>query len=124
MRRRVETASGSPTSHEMLSSSGDLSKRLYAPHVASNKQKLRRLQDVMSLALGVAAGAMALESMYGFGFFLIGITAVNAFFYGICCAGTAGAFYTSPMWEIFVEGVGSSVAGYIMMWCLTYTLVK
>lgn len=97
---------------------------LYGPNVASNKQKLQRLQDIISLALGAAAGIVGLESLHGFLFFLVGITLTNATFYLVCCQGDAGAFFAAPYREIFVEGLSSSLAGYVMTWCLLFALVK
>lgn len=78
----------------------------------------------MSLALGVGAGVLGLESLSGFLFFLVTFSMSNLSFFFLCCEGKPEDFFNNPMREIFVDGITSSVAGYVMMWCLTYALVK
>lgn len=99
-------------------------KSLYKPNVDFNKQQLQRLQDITCLALGVAAGALGLESLAGVALYLVGMTVSNLSFYVLCCEGKPELFFAAPLREIFVDQVPSGVAGYVMMWCLTYALVK
>ncbi|SGZ56966.1 CIC11C00000003653 [Sungouiella intermedia] len=96
----------------------------FPPNILANKQKLQRLQDVMSLALGVGAGVLCLESLNGFFFFLVTFSLSNLSFFLLCCEGKPESFFQNPWKEIFLDGISSSLAGYVMMWCLTYALVK
>lgn len=96
----------------------------FPPNIVANKQRLQRLQDVMSLALGVGAGVLCLESVVGFLFFLVAFSLSNLSFYLLCCEGKPSDFFKNPLSEIFLDGIASSLAGYVMMWCLTYALVK
>lgn len=97
---------------------------LFEPNVAANKKKLQQVQDVMSLALGVGAGILGLESLYGFLFFLIGFSLSNLGFFIECCKGESELFFTNPIRQVFVDGIFSGLSGYVMMWCLTYALVN
>ncbi|KAI5965755.1 uncharacterized protein KGF55_001118 [Candida pseudojiufengensis] len=97
----------------------------YSPfNITINKQKLQHIHDVSSLVLGIVAGIMTLESIYGFLFFLIGNFVTNIVFYVICTQGNSHKFFRNPIQEIFIEGIPTDIAGYIMMWCLIYALVK
>ncbi|EAZ63949.1 hypothetical protein PICST_52049 [Scheffersomyces stipitis CBS 6054] len=96
----------------------------YTPSIESNKQKLQHVHDIASLVLGVGSGVLTLESAYGFIFYVVGITLTNLLFYLICCEGQPHKFFKKPVQEVFLDGVLTNVAGYIMMWCLVYALVK
>lgn len=93
-------------------------------NIASNKQKLQKLQDVMSLSSGIAAGALGLESYYGFVFFLLVGLASNLSFLIICCEGAPKKHFIYSTREVMADGILMNFAGYLMMWCLTYALVK
>lgn len=97
---------------------------LYGPNVDANKRKLQHVHDVMSLVLGAGAGVLTLESAWGFLMYLAGLTATNGVFYLYVCEGRAGGFFQQPLKEIFVDGMLSNLAGFVMMWCLVYALVK
>lgn len=113
-------------SHHMslYPSSQAVDQRYSLSSITSNKQKLQRLQDVMSLSLGIAAGVLGLESLGGFAFYLVGIIASDLSFLAICCQNSPGNFFVSPVKEVILEGLFTSLAGYVMMWCMTYALVK
>lgn len=96
----------------------------YISSIEANKKKLQHVHDIMALALGVGAGVLTLESVYGFLFYIIGFTITNLTFYQICCEGKAIEFFRKPLHEIFVDGIASNVAGFLMMWCLVFALVK
>lgn len=96
----------------------------FEANVVANKQKLQRVQDVMSLALGVSAGILGLESGYGFLFFVVGFSLSNVAFLLECCKGESALFFTSPFRLIFLDGFFGGLSGYVMMWCLTYALVN
>ncbi|GEQ66880.1 hypothetical protein JCM33374_g543 [Metschnikowia sp. JCM 33374] len=92
--------------------------------IAANKYKLQKFHDVMSLSLGVAAGVLGLESFQGFAFYFIGILASDLSFFVICCRSSPKDFFISPVKEVVLDGLFTNLAGYVMMWCLTYALVK
>lgn len=96
----------------------------YTPNIEANKKKLQHIHDIMSLALGMGAGILTLESLYGFSFYLIGISITNLIFYIACCEGKPEEYFRSPLHEIFIKGLTSNAAGYVMMWCLVFALVK
>lgn len=96
----------------------------YAPSIDANRKKLQQVQDVVSLALGVAAGILTLELVGGFVLYAIGFTLANTAFWAYCCGTKGEQFFQKPVNEIFVQGVASSVPGYVMMWCLVSALVK
>lgn len=97
---------------------------LYKPHVEFNKQQLQKQQDVMCLALGLGAGVLGLESLAGVGFYLVGFSLANLSFYLLCCEGKPEFFFLSPLKNIFLDPIPSGIAGYVMMWCLTFALMK
>ena len=96
----------------------------YQPSIEANKQKLQHMHDVASLALGVGSGILTLESLNGFIFYLVGITATNLLFYIICGESKPSKYFKSPIQEVFLNGIFSNLSGFIMMWCLVYALVK
>ncbi|EGV63448.1 hypothetical protein PSN45_004267 [Yamadazyma tenuis] len=96
----------------------------YGPSVEKNRTKLQYVHHVMCLSLGVAAGVLSLESFMGFVFYAAGMTATNLGFVAVCCHGKPRQFFRFPLQEVFWDGIQSNIAGYIMMWCLVYALVK
>lgn len=96
----------------------------YGPSVELNKKKLQYVHDVMCLWLGVGAGILSLESLYGFIFYLAGMTVTNVGFILVCCEGKPKQFFRQPIKQVFVDGIQGNIAGYIMMWCLVYALVQ
>lgn len=101
-----------------------MEKIYFQSNVASNRQKLQHVQDVMSLAIGIGAGVLGLESLSGFIFFLMSFSLCNFSFYFFCCEKNESLFFCNPLKEIFLDGIPKTLAGFIMMWCLTYALVK
>lgn len=95
----------------------------YGPNVEFNKKKLLYIQDVMCLCLGVCAGTLSLESLYGFMLFFAGMIITNIGFIVVCCEGPVQEYFRKPMKEVVFSGM-PNVAGYVMMWCLVYALVK
>ena len=99
--------------------------KLYSQaNIDTNVQKLQHVHDVTSLVLGVVAGIMTLESLYGFAVYIIGILITNLAFYIICGEKQANKFFKKPIQEIFVNGLLNNTPGFIMLWCLVYALVK
>lgn len=96
----------------------------YGQSIDINKKKLQHIHDILSLVLGIGSGILTLESISGFLFYIIGFTLTNLAFYTVCCQGQPKTFFKNPIKEIFIDGVFSNIAGYIMMWCLVYALVK
>lgn len=96
----------------------------YGPNVEVNKKKLQYVHDMMCLWLGVGAGILSLESVHGFMFYILGMTIVNLGFIVVCCESHPYRFFRDPLKQIFVDGLQGNIAGYIMMWCLVYALVK
>lgn len=95
----------------------------YGPHVERNKKKLQYVDNVMCLSLGVAAGTLSIETMYGFLLYGVGMVVTNVGFVVMCCEGDPGKYFRNPVQEVFVQGL-SNVAGFIMTWCLVYALVQ
>ncbi|CAH6722385.1 ER membrane protein complex subunit 6 [[Candida] jaroonii] len=102
----------------------DKSIKFYGPNVESNKKNLQYIHDVMCLSLGVGAGVLSLESLYGFLFYIVGMTLTNVGFIIVCCEGKPKEFYRNPLQQIFLDGLQGNIAGFVMMWCLVYALVK
>lgn len=96
----------------------------YIASIEANKKKLQLVHDILCLALGVGAGVLTLESLSGFLFYIIGFSATNLAFYQFCCQGKAKEYFRKPVQEIFIDGIASNVAGFLMMWCLVFALVK
>lgn len=96
----------------------------YQHNINANKLKLQKVQHILCLVLGIGSGILTLESLPGFLFYFGGITLCNAAFYFVCCEGKPKLFFTNVVQEVFFDGLFQNIAGYIMMWCLTYTLVK
>lgn len=96
----------------------------FGPNISTNKQKLQRIQDILALSLGAAAGIIGLESMWGFLFYILGITLGNIFFFLICSGTSSESYFQSPFKEVLLDGMLSSISGFVMVWCLVYALVK
>lgn len=96
----------------------------YGPNVEVNRKKLQYVHDVMCLWLGVGAGILSLESIYGFLFYVVGMSLTNIGFILVCCEGAPKTFFRDPIKQVFLDGLLGNIAGYIMMWCLVYALVK
>lgn len=96
---------------------------IYDANVQSNFLKLQRVNDVMALALGTSAGIIRLEALYGFLFYGLGLLITNTVFLVVCCEGKARTFFRTPVKDIFVNPLALNIAGFVMMWCLTYALV-
>lgn len=99
----------------------------FLPNIEENKRKLGSVQDITSLSLGVGAGIIAPDPIYGFLLYVIGYTLSNLSFYVICSKGIegkAGEFFKNPIREIFIENLLHNIPEFIMMWCLIYALVK
>lgn len=96
----------------------------YRKSIEANSKKLQHVHDIMSLALGVAAGVLSLESLYGFMFYGVGLTITNVVFYVVCCHNQPKSYFRDPVQEIFVSSLSNNVAGFVMAWCLVYALVK
>ncbi|CCE81858.1 Piso0_002535 [Millerozyma farinosa CBS 7064] len=96
----------------------------YIPNIESNKKDLQYVHDVTSLTLGIGSGILTLESYKGFLLYIFGYTAVNLIFYFVCCNKKAASFFRKPFHEIFLEDILSDMPGFVMMWCLTYALVR
>lgn len=97
---------------------------LYTPNIDANRKKLQHVHDVVSLTLGVVAGVLALESLHGFLFYVAGLTVVNTVFVAVACEGQVARFFPNSWYDVFVTGISTNLAGYVMMWCLVYALVK
>lgn len=100
-----------------------IDEKLYLPNINFNVRKLQRFQDVISLSLGIAAGAMGYESFDGLAFYSAGLMIAYLSFFVVCCRSQPHMFFVSPGKEA-VNGYLTSLAGFVMMWCLTYALVK
>ncbi|ODQ80670.1 hypothetical protein BABINDRAFT_12801 [Babjeviella inositovora NRRL Y-12698] len=95
----------------------------YGPWIQLNQKSLQHIHDIASLGLGTAAGILRLESLWGFALFLGGMTAVNGCIWFLLTEGKPGQYFENPQQLIFLNGLGSGVAGYAMMWCLVSALV-
>lgn len=89
-------------------------------------QSLQYIRDVSSLTFGTCAGIMKLESLYGFGFFLVTYLITGLLFYIIFAGGAkeANKFYESPISTIFIGDIGTYLASFTMMWCLLSAFVS
>lgn len=96
--------------------------KVYPTSVQSNLAKLTKVNDVASLVNGAACGILQLEGVTGFAYYVASYLAVNVLFVIICCQSTPTKFFESS--KVFLDGVVSNLAGFIMMWCLTGALVK
>ncbi|SGZ57454.1 CIC11C00000004494 [Sungouiella intermedia] len=84
----------------------------FPPNILANKQKLQRLQDVMSLALGVGAGVLCLESFNGFFFFLVTFSLSNLSFFYFVVRGSQRASFK-------IRGKRSSLTVLVPVWLAT-----
>lgn len=96
----------------------------FEPNTVINKQKLQYVQDVSTLALGIGAGILGLESLYGVLFFITGFSLCNYAFFVMCCRSQPSVFFKNSTREIFLDGVVPAAPGYIMMWCLVHALIN
>ena len=97
---------------------------LYAPNVEYNKKQLQNQHDVMCLALGFSAGVLGLESHAGIALYVAGSVLITFSFDVVCCGRQPKLFFVSPVREIYVNTLWSGAAGFVIMWCLSYTLVN
>lgn len=101
-----------------------MEKAYFGPNIVTNKQKLQRIQDILALSLGAGAGIIGLESLWGFIFYVLGISLGNLSFYVVCLKGEPTNFFENPLKEIYFDSLFSSISGYVMTWCLVSALMK
>lgn len=92
-------------------------------YVVRNKKTLLRVQDSTTLALGIGAGILQLESFKGFGMFIVGYLSVAIIFVTWICGLQPGRYYQSPINDILIESFVRELTGYVMAWTFSYALI-
>jgi hypothetical protein len=78
---------------------------------------------VSSLAIGVGAGILHLESYYGFLFYAIASTIVSILLYTVSSTGNPGRYFVYPVKQLFVDDIFAGLSSFLLMWTLFYELV-
>lgn len=88
----------------------------------NNVSQITTIRHTLALASGLAAGALRLESLDGFIFFVVIslITSMILFF----AVGSANMYFTSPYKSLFFDAVVPSFPGYVLAWSVVYSLVE
>ncbi|KAG5367222.1 ER membrane protein complex subunit 6 [Yarrowia sp. B02] len=91
--------------------------------IAENAKSVQYVRSVSSLAIGVGAGILHLESYYGFLFYVIASTVVSVLLYTVSSTGNPGRYFVHPLKQLFVDDVFSGLSSFVLMWTLFYELV-
>lgn len=87
-----------------------------------NATELANIRYIVAMAAGCAAGALRLESMYGFGFNVVTNIATTLLLLFI--TRSPSYYFTKPTKALMLDGVMPSLAVYVLAWCLVYSLVE
>lgn len=88
----------------------------------NNALQITTIRHTVALASGCAAGALRLESLHGFGFYLVAtlITSILLFI----LVGRPRFYFISPLKSLFIDSVIPAFPGYLLAWSLVYSLVE
>ncbi|AOW00957.1 Rab5-interacting protein-domain-containing protein [Yarrowia lipolytica] len=91
--------------------------------IAENTKSIQYVRSVSSLAIGVGAGILHLESYYGFLFYAIASTIVSILLYTVSSTGNPGRYFVYPVKQLFVDDIFAGLSSFLLMWTLFYELV-
>lgn len=88
----------------------------------NNVSQITTIRHTLALASGLAAGALRLESLDGFIFFVVItiLTSIMLYFF----MGNAKMYFLSPFKSLFFDAVLPSFPGYVLAWSVVYSLVE
>lgn len=86
-------------------------------------QSIQHVRNVSSLAIGIGAGILHLESYYGFLFFAIASTVVSVLLYTVSSKGNPGFYFIKPVKQLFWDDIFTGMSSFVLMWTLFYELV-
>ncbi|CCE65845.1 hypothetical protein TPHA_0N00640 [Tetrapisispora phaffii CBS 4417] len=95
----------------------------FSGNIIKNKKSLLYVQDSTSLVFGLGAGIIQLESLNGFGFFLICYFSVSFLYSTWICQSNPSKYYLNPLYEIYFESLFRELTGYVMAWTFSYAIV-
>ncbi|KAG5362004.1 ER membrane protein complex subunit 6 [Yarrowia sp. C11] len=91
--------------------------------IAENTKSIQYVRSVSSLAIGVGAGILHLESYHGFVFYAIASTVVSILLYTVSSTGNPSRYFVHPVKQLFVDDIFSGLSSFLLMWTLFYELV-
>lgn len=80
-----------------------------------NTRMLSNIRSISSLFLGIAAGILGLESLYGFLFYFVSQQLISSLFYFILVEGSAEKFFAGSVTEVR-KGKGQRVGAWKDVW--------
>jgi len=95
---------------------------VHGESVQANTSNLLTARHILALSGGAVAGALRLESLYGFGFYLL-IAAVTSMMLFVLL-GSPSLFFEKPIKAVLLDGFLSAFPGYVLAWSLVYSIVE
>ncbi|CAN6658916.1 ER membrane protein complex subunit 6 [Trichomonascus vanleenenianus] len=96
---------------------------LYGDNIQSNKKSIQFVRNVTSLAIGIGAGILRLESQYGFLFYVACSLAVGGMIHMFVAQGRPKEYVLKPLNEIWLDDMLSGLSSFVLTWTLFYGLV-
>ncbi|VVT57164.1 uncharacterized protein SAPINGB_P005566 [Magnusiomyces paraingens] len=96
---------------------------LYIPNIVFNKLTISYIRNVTSLAFGICAGILQLESIYGFLFYFVASTLVSFLIQVLVVGSSPLSYFVTPKSDVFWAEIVSCLSSYVLMWTLFYGLV-
>jgi len=76
--------------------------------IQHNTRTLSNIRSISGLLLGIAAGILGLESLYGFGFYLLSNTLISILFYFLLAKGTPQRYFAGSAGSRGLNGDGKT----------------
>jgi ER membrane protein complex subunit 6 len=87
-------------------------------------QTISNIRSLTASLFGVAAGTLGLESYPGFVFYLVGSLLVSILISLLRADGKPQAYFQSPLGDLWVGDVFSSLMSFVLTWTLFYGIVR
>ena len=87
-------------------------------------QTVSNIRALTASLFGVAAGALGLESLPGFIFYIVGTAVVSALIYALKAEGKPNGYFYRPFGDLWAGDMFGGLMSFVLTWTLFYNLVK
>ena len=87
-------------------------------------QIISNIRNLTASVFGVAAGALGLESYYGFLFYLLGTLAVSGLIFVFLAESKPNAYFYRPIADLWSGELFSGLMSFVLTWTLFYGMVR
>lgn len=81
------------------------------------------IRSITSLAIGIGAGILKLESYYGFLFYIVFSIFIGVLHHFVIAKGQPEQYFLSPFNDVWAGELVLGLSSFILMWTLFYDLV-